>query len=306
MTFTPEELDELAAHLAATGEIDSRFSYRGDGAAAWDRLATWQQHDPEPNALHATHELLRDAHEDLVAALPGPIRVVDLGPGNGSPILGLLQRLLDAGRLERYVGVDVSPDMIEIARSHLRARLGPDPRLEFHCRDFTGSPLDDLRGTATMVLLLGGTLLNFADPAAVLRHLRPAAEVIVYTGRTDAADRPVGRFSVGGNGEDIPDKSRRLLDRLGVPRDRYEPEIGFDAVTRERFLRIHLTGPVLVANRVPLPAGRTVQLWRYQHRSADELIAMRASAGYGPLGQWQTRSGEFVLVAGREGVDGAP
>ncbi|MEV4631506.1 hypothetical protein AB0J90_35075 [Micromonospora sp. NPDC049523] len=81
MTFTPEDLDHIAAHLAATGEIDARYSYMGEGAATWDRFVTWQEGDAVPNILHSTLSMLHDAHHDLVARLPGPVRVVDLGPG---------------------------------------------------------------------------------------------------------------------------------------------------------------------------------------------------------------------------------
>jgi hypothetical protein len=85
MSFTAEELDDIATHLAATGEIDARHSYLGEGAATWDRFVTWQQSEGSANILHATLGLLADAHSTLAGALSGPVRVVDLGPGNAMP-----------------------------------------------------------------------------------------------------------------------------------------------------------------------------------------------------------------------------
>jgi hypothetical protein len=55
----------------------------------------------------------------------------------------------------------------------------------------------------------------------------------------------------------------------------------------------------MVAGRLTLPAGRRVHLWRYHHRSADELTAMLESAGYAPLTVRRSPDDEFLLVAGR-------
>jgi hypothetical protein len=54
-----------------------------------------------------------------------------------------------------------------------------------------------------------------------------------------------------------------------------------------------------IAGRLPLPAGRRVRLWRYLHRTADELTAMLEAAGYSPLAGRRSPDGEFVLLAGR-------
>jgi hypothetical protein len=90
-----------------------------------------------------------------------------------------------------------------------------------------------------------------------------------------------------------------MLDRLGLERECYEPEFGYDDTTRQRYLRIHLTRPVTVAGRLTLPAGRRVHLWRHHHRSPDELAAMLVAAGYVPLTTRCAGDREFLLFAGR-------
>ncbi|WP_433220490.1 L-histidine N(alpha)-methyltransferase [Dactylosporangium sp. CS-047395] len=302
MTLTSDDLDRIAAELAETGEIDSRWVYMAEGAEFWDRYVTWQEGDATPNLTGTALDLLRAAHDDLIAPLTGPVRVLDLGPGNGIPARGVLERLATAGRLERYIGIDASAEMFAIAERNLRTWLGPDIPLEFHRRNFTADPLTDLRGPATLALLIGGTLLNCTDPVAVLRHARTAADVIVHGARVDTVtNRTFFRFSPTETGEDIPDRHRALLDRLGVPRSHYEPEIGYDDTTRQRYLRIHVTCPVTVADRLTLPAGRRVLLWRYHHLAADEHIAMLEAAGWTKLTARLTPDGEFLLLAGRAG-----
>jgi L-histidine Nalpha-methyltransferase len=300
MTFAPKELDHIAAHLAASGEIDARYSYMGEAAAAaWDRFVTWQLREAVPNAVHATRDLLHDAYDDLIGPLRGPVRVVDLGPGNGVPARDMLERLQASGRLERYIAVDMSVEMLAIAEANLRAWLGPAAPLEFRRRDFVADPLADLRGPATLVLLAGGTLLNFADPVAVLRHVRDVADVLVCEVRVDTiVNRALFPMHERGQGDDIPGRYRAMLDSLGVPRDRYEPERGFDEMTRQRYLRICLTAPVTVADRLVLPAGSRMHLWRYHHHTLDELTAMLGTAGYTPLTNRLSLDGEFLLFAG--------
>jgi L-histidine N-alpha-methyltransferase len=300
VTFKSEDLDRIAAHLVVSGEIDARYSYVGEAAAAaWDRFVAWQERETAPNGVHATRSLLRDAYDELTNPLRGPVRVVDLGPGNGVPVRGVLERLRASGRLERYVAVDMSVEMLAIAEANLRAWLGPDAPLEFRCRDFAVDPLADLRGPATLVLLAGGTLLNFADPVAVLRHVRDVADVVVCEVRVDTiANRALFLVHEPGQGNDIPRRYRAMLDSLGIPRDRYEPERGFDEMTRQRYLRIRLTGPVTVAERLILPAGSRVHLWRYHHHTPDELTAMLGMAGYTSLTNRLSADGEFLLFAG--------
>ncbi|GAA1614482.1 L-histidine N(alpha)-methyltransferase [Catellatospora bangladeshensis] len=305
MTFTPSDLDAIAARLATTGEIDASYSYVGMGATAWDRYVRWQEDGGSPNILTSTLSMLRDAHEDLIAPLRGPVRVVDLGPGNGAPVRGVLERLQAAGRLERYVAVDTSPEMLTIAQTNLRSWLGPAAELEFHRRDFASDALADLRGPATLVLLTGGTLLNFADPVAVLRHVRQIARVVAFTVRADTVANRIVRFGedkADARGEaeaDLPMRLSAMLDQLGVPREYYEPEFGFDETTRQRYLRVRLTRPATVAGRVTLPVGYRVQLLRYLHRSPEELTSMLDAAGYQPLTVHRRADGEFLLIAGR-------
>lgn len=295
--FAAHELDRIAAQLEADREIDSRYSYMGDGAVHWTRFVTWQQKDTAPNVLRGARALLRDAHPDLLELLPGPVRVLDLGPGNAVPVRAVLDRLHAAGRLERYVAVDTSAEMLAIAERNLRGWLGPTVTLDGYLRDFTADPLEDLKGPgATFAVLLGGTLFNFVDPVAVLRHLRGTADVLACTVKVDLP----GTSTAAANevrGE-MPLRFRTLLELLGIDRASYEPEVGFDDTTRERFLRIRTTRPVTVAERVRLAAGESVLLWRYRHHSATDLDAMFARAGFRVAVERHTRDGQFALVAG--------
>ncbi|WP_430787924.1 hypothetical protein [Actinoplanes sp. G11-F43] len=110
--------------------------------------------------------------------------------------------------------------MLAIAEANVRSWLRPDARLEFHRRDFTVDPLTDLRGPSTLALVTGGTLLNFTDPVAVLRHLRHGADLLAWVARVDTVtNRTDFASSRTGSGQDIPEKSRLLLDALNVPRD---------------------------------------------------------------------------------------
>ncbi len=302
---TRAELDRIAADLATHRRLDTRFSYLGAGAAHWDAFVAWQATDPATNMLLRTRELLRDAHDDLLTLFPpaAAVHLADLGPGNAAPVVDLLARLGAAGRLKTYTAVDLSASMLALAERNLHTVLGAGTPMAFHRRDFATGDLTDLLDAPALVLLVGGTLLNFAAPRTVLRHLRtslPRPGVLVTTMKIDTtANRTAFRFGATNTGGELPERYRYLLDLLGI--EHCTPEFGYDEARGERFLRIRLTAPVTVelpgAAPVHLPAGDTVHLWRYRHHRTPDVLDLFHDNGFDVPVCHLSACGEFLLVA---------
>lgn len=120
--------------------------------------------------------------DELLELVPRtrPVRVVDLGPGTTRPVRGLLRRLIDESRLEGYRGIDISAELLELARKNLAADFpGQADGFDLRRGDFTGTELaqvlsaaaDSGDAPARYVILAGVTLFNFVDPVAVLRNV---------------------------------------------------------------------------------------------------------------------------------------
>ncbi|MFJ9855109.1 L-histidine N(alpha)-methyltransferase [Streptomyces sp. NPDC101150] len=180
-------------------------------------------------------------------------------PGTTRPVRGLIRRLLERTRLAGYRALDISAEILELARENLRAEFPAHTESFELCRgDFTvpdlarvlaaeGTPGHSGADPVRFVVLAGATLYNFAEPAKVLRHVRRAMsdhDVLLLTLRIDTGvDRPpfMDQVSVGG-----PYKPQQLagLDLLGIDRSWYVTKTGFGRVRSEVFVRARFLEPV--------------------------------------------------------------
>ncbi|MDH5306375.1 MAG: class I SAM-dependent methyltransferase [Myxococcales bacterium] len=90
-------------------------------------------------------------HLDAARMPDGPLRVLDLGCGNGRFAAFLAEQLGDAGASLRYCGVDASDPLLARAR----ARALPGERCAWHALDFVQSPGRLPDGPFEFIALLG-------------------------------------------------------------------------------------------------------------------------------------------------------
>lgn len=318
-TYTAAQIEAVVAALSERAEFPYELTYLGGGSRLWHNGETVSNSDNTP-VLGDMDTLLTRYAEELLALAPAswPVRIVDLGPGTTRPVRGLLRRLLDRSRLEGYRAIDISAELLALARENLVAEF-PERADGFDLRrgDFTGPDLaqvisaedphhDDL-GPARFVVLAGGTLYNFADPGRVLRHVGEAmreGDVLLLTLRIDTGvDRPpfMDRVSVGG-----PYKPQQLagLDLLGIDRSWYVPEIGYDRERSEVFVRVRFNAPIAVnvtvdgrQRTMSFAVDDTVVVWRYLYVDRSALVDQLTRNGFAVRLLEQGESGQVVLVA---------
>lgn len=296
--YSAAQVAALVDSLGHRAEFPYELTYLGDGSEMWREGE--EQSDPAaaPRLGELDTIITRHAGQLLsLAPASTAVEIVDLGPGTTRPIRGLIRHLLDADRLAGYRAMDISAELLELARRNLRADFpGHAEGFELGQGDFTGPDLARVLtagrisghgGTdpVRFVVLAGATVYNFADPAEVLRHVRSAMsdrDVLLLTLRIDTGvDRPpfMDEVSVGG-----PYKPQQLagLDLIGVNRSWYVTETGFDRERSEVFVRARFLEPVAVTfdvgpdrRTVSFEPGDTVLVWRYLYQDsaavADQL-----------------------------------
>lgn len=145
--------------------------------AAFDRQAP--DYDSMGYGRHA-----RRLHDDIMAAVSalGFEDVLDVGCGTGATLAAVLEARPEV----RARGVDLSPRMIELARS----RLGD--RAEVLVADAEHLPLAD--GSVDLVLCVD-SFHHYPDPAAALREIRrvtrPGGALVMGEWRVNAVLRPL-------------------------------------------------------------------------------------------------------------------
>ncbi|MFF4019875.1 L-histidine N(alpha)-methyltransferase [Streptomyces sp. NPDC001843] len=151
-----------------------RFLYMGSAAERHVRLA--EEHPDE--YLDGRSECEVDAVCAVFGgAAQAPRQMCDIGTSNGVHSAQLVAGLRRRGfALERYLGLDLSPRLLDAARARMSPHLPGDS--DFTCWDIENAPTGRIAswrepgGDALLLCLLGGTLGNMEDPVQTLRHIR--------------------------------------------------------------------------------------------------------------------------------------
>jgi L-histidine N-alpha-methyltransferase len=165
--------DVLLGLTARPKQLPPKYFYDARGSALFERITALPEYFPT-----RTEAALLAAHVDEIAALSGAATLVELGSGSSAKTRLLLDALLRAGSLRRYVPQDVSESALRGALDELAQRY---PTLALHgvVGDFTRhldrlpvGPGDDRR----LVAFLGGTIGNLvpAERTVFLGRLRGA------------------------------------------------------------------------------------------------------------------------------------
>jgi L-histidine N-alpha-methyltransferase len=322
-----EQATAIAAALAERREFPYEYTYLGEGSRHWREQADRSELS-DPTAIDQTPWLVAHHAADLVALLPADhaVRVVDLGPGTGASVHGLLDHLVRADRLDSYLALDISAEILDVAGQRLLAAFPTvADRFHLHRGDFAGAGLDrvmtpDPRGRVRVVMMAGSTLHNLDDPDLLLRRIVArvgAADLLVLTLRVEPpAGRPAFMDRLH-TGRPLKPQQQVGLDLCGIDRLWYDTELGYDPVRRELFTRVRLLRPVEIVfdlgatdRTVRLAAGDTVTVWRYRYLAVAELeseleragwtVRLRATAS--PAQRNPAAAGDQLLIAAGRAV----
>lgn len=135
--------------------LPSKYFYDARGSALFDEITELPEYYPTRTEI----EILRACGGDI-AERTRAVDLVELGSGSSAKTALLLEPLLAAGSLERYVPIDISESVVRHAAVELVERY---PGLRVHAvigdfeRHLGGLPAGDAR----LVAFLGGTIGNF-------------------------------------------------------------------------------------------------------------------------------------------------
>jgi ubiquinone/menaquinone biosynthesis C-methylase UbiE len=121
--------------------------------------------------------MINTPHRRILAAarITAADRVLDLGCGIGNILIALSERTTFA---RPAVGVDVSPDLIELGRQEVR-RAGMEGRIHLQVAPATSLPFDD----ASFDVVLTSHVIKHLDDEAITRAFHEVARVLRHGGR---------------------------------------------------------------------------------------------------------------------------
>ena len=321
-TYSRRQILDIISNLSIHHEIPQQYNYFDGGAVDWDDWLSRLSRDESSNILKGTIELLSTNLRALDRHLEGfdRVNVVDLGPGNALPVRELLEHLKSTNKLHRYIGIDISQRMLDIAKQNVEGWFGGQVQFEGSRRDFSSEKFDDLlvedmlndRGgkVINLVLLLGGTPTNFRSPQGVVKTVYSSMgsqDLLIYTAKPDTETaRRYFDFNSHSDSSSLSPFYSLALSLLNMDNSFYTVERGYHSQSRMRYVRIRLKTALTVrfefgrgGREVSFEKGDTILLLRVWHQTVLEIISEFQNIGLIPLHLNLSKDREyFVTISG--------
>jgi len=317
--YNDRQVLDIITNLSVHAEIPLQYNYLQDGAKHWDDRMKRFESEGETNSLISTIELLQDNLNTVDRFIKNKkkVNIIDLGVGNARPVKDLLGHLKDRGVLHRYIGVDISPSMLEIANQNIKKWFGDSVKFEGYARDITSEQFDDLvvadmldedaDQTINIVLLLGGTSINFRSSNDAFKPIFNSMhrnDLLVHTLKPDTqASRRYLDLGPTPGSVSLAPNFKYILDLLNIDEALYSTESGFDDEKKMRYVRVRLKSAIDIQfdlggtkrRSVTLEKGQSILLFRAWHRSTPEIISELGSAGFKLLHASLTEDQQYFL-----------
>jgi hypothetical protein len=319
-TYNKSQILDIISNLTIHKEIPIQYGYVDGGADSWDNYANRLIEEDTPNILNQTIDLL-DMHASYIDRVIGSertVNIVDLGPGNGLASRSTIARLLEQGRLNRYIAIDISQDILDIVEKNIHDWFGGRVAFEGHIRNFNEERFHDLfvqdytgddKTPVNLVFLLGGTLSNFRLPEHTLQVVNSslgADDLLFYSGYLDT---PYTRryFDLSGAyNQDDQQQSGLIPSFLHMDETLCEYRQHFNEEKRCRVkqlipkldleLNFDIDGRIW---RVELPKGHPILLWRHCHYNSLDIVSMLDRNGFDTMQATKSIDQNYILVASK-------
>lgn len=317
--FTVQQILDIISNLDIRREIPFQYGYFDGGADYWDEYAQRLASEKIPNFLTSTVEqlTLSQAYLDHLTDRHRRINIVDIGPGNALPVQTLLQRILNKGKLGRYIAIDISPTMLRIAQRNIKRWFGAKIVFEAHQADINYDRFTELlvrdalsTNTVNIVLALGGTFANLRSPDGALKIIHDSMnrdDILIYNLKLDSeAARHYFDFGIGSRKEALDAKAKMLLDALNIDESFYDVEMGFEPVPKERYIRIRLKVELTISFifdssecKLNFKKNETIMLWRYWHQDVNDVLGQLRRNNFDVLQSSLTEDKAYLLTVSR-------
>lgn len=226
---------ELITAIQGRGEIPLKFAYLGEGAKNWDRIARERSEGEGINS--AENILLTKRVNDFLSTLQSAsgVNIIDIGCGNGLPVLPILNQLKTNEIAFTYVPLDISQEMIALATITIKSKF-PNVAVKPILMDFELGQFSDAmyelkeNMPVNLLLFLGSTLGNHSDLNRVLSNFRDSMTskdfLILGVEMTNLAK--VQKLFPHYENEGVETLVTHTFKYINVPKDAYKYEVSWN------------------------------------------------------------------------------
>ncbi len=318
--FNQGQVYDIVRNLELHHEIPRQYNYFDSGAEEWDRYVEELAAEEAPNLLNRTVELIEEnqSYLDRRISQYDIVNVVDVGVGNALPAKKLLSHILGRGKLGRYIALDISPDMLDIAQRNIHNWFNKDVAFEGYELDITHERFANIlaedylskdgKSAINLILFLGGTPYNLRNPDDAFRTINESMnlnDLLLYSDKLETSDTQPEWFKFDHQPGKIKvaDRHRLVFNLLNIDEDFYDAEVGYDPAMRQLYARTRLKTALTIkfdfeeGERIlEFEKGDVILLWRSQQVDADDVALQLKKNGFYMLHSSQTEDHEYIMA----------
>ena len=288
--------------------LPSAYLYDGLGSLLFEAITLL----PEYEVARADTRMLGAHLLDALSILPGPLQVIELGPGHGRKARVVLSEVIKRQALTSFVAVDVAAAALDGCRQHLEDLAGVT------VSTIEGTFIEGLRrapsppkGHRRLVLFLGSNLANFDRIAAqaflkdIRSTLAPGDGLLLSADLEKPAEQllPAYDDALGVTAAFNKNVLLRLNRELGANFDVrvFEHEARWSASARRIEMHLRATRACDVQVKalhlnLHFDAGETIWTESSHRFSLSELRGWASEAGFSCAQAWVDEAWPFVLT----------
>jgi uncharacterized SAM-dependent methyltransferase len=315
--YSPKQVIDIISNLDIYRETPLQYTYFNSGAKRWDKYTQNLLKQKTSNSLVNTIQLFELNMSYIDKLLEGctSVNIIDIGVGNALPMRSILEHFHSKGLVRRYIGLDVSKELLEIAEHNIAEWFDNEINFEGHIRDINYDRFDDLLAkdafapnadtSVNLVFFLGGTISNFRAPYRVLSTIHDSMgkrDLLFATKKLDTEkSRRYFEMAVSGNQEiDL------VIKLLNIDPSLYSLEQQFNQELMEREVVVKLKVAIAIKFQLngqervlEFNKGESILLWRARHQNFVQAIEEFDSNGFDLLNASRSTDQEYCLVTSR-------
>jgi len=315
--YNEGQIYDIVVNLEKHHEVDVEYNYFDRGADNWDQYIQRLSESDTPHYGGAIELFsLSSPYLDMILDDYDRVNIVDIGVGNAVPTRAFIKHLLDINKLGRYIALDISPEMLHIAKRNITEWFGDRVALEDYQLDITRERFGHILAedyiknerVANIVLFLGGTPNNFRIPDDAFRIIQDSLRKDDLFIRTSRLDTEMTRNFIDFSNSDPNDIlldpiTSFIFNLLNIDSSLYEVEKGYDETLRQRYLRIRLTVAIRMnfdfsfgKQVLEFDKGDRILFWRAWQMTPTDIYAQLERNGFYMLHSTQTPDKQFILT----------
>lgn len=285
--FCEDEILEIIHSLEHQREIPLKFAYKGQGAQIWDNfyqkyiVPTWYR----PSNVEI--QLLRDNFDYLNGNFQNSekINIIDVGVGNSYPIKAYVRKLSQLNRIDQYIGLDISADLLKISQRNFQ-KWFPKIKYSAHTLDIEntnipGNIINSAPGSANIFLHLGVTIGNHQNRSQVLQNFRASMnknDLLVLTNEIGSSAAWDGRIQ-GGCDYHAGNIYQLMTKGLGLSANECELIRKYDTVSDSVVANLKILQNYnfnfqyqQINQNIFIDAGEEITIWRHRKFTFEQLL----------------------------------